>query len=560
MIIKTAFLTLTALIGCQTLSAQQRPVIPLEYVSEYSLGTNTQTGDFATSHRNDACGWYTPESAERLCPSGYHIPSEYELYSIVPKRDNSYPPKVENFGFGNGIHTNHPEDVEFGGKRYHFTADYNCPRDNNNVIYSIRFIGQGNTYRCAYRYVKRGHFGTEAGWGDFKSYLMIQAKYIGPSGSVTLDDVSKESYWQTGGIVTRILPANGKYSVNNEAHRKLGGGWYGTKVGGMISILAKSGTPITGNLFEQDLGLCFQRFQGAVHENYVYGGTAVARPFLNELPAEPQYDKEPIMVHSIYTANVENRPALPIDYIADFNVGTPQATFNITDPSKDGSQFQPGKYMDKMPPGYHIPTLREWCGIFPDYINLQNDDRNTEDEETITVNGKTANYKACYLAFWLNRKYFITYALKFINETNELLSAYKYEFDRKTYNMKVSCRYLGPAFKGNVHELAYPEFWMTDDVITIQLPMTNNSGGNEFRDVFGNYQVTDDNVTKNFTVGSGLLGVQSVTKYRYYEGVPSVIRPFKNSLKPKSPAKSATAAKSNPVKRNTGARPAQRKK
>lgn len=553
--IKKSLALLTALTGWLTMTAQVRPIIPLEYVAEYSLGTNTQTGAFATSHRNDSCGWYKPAQAQKVMPAGYHIPSEDELYSILPQRDTKIWGNKGSISFGCGIINDYPESCAFGGVKGTYTGDYNGPKDNLDVIYAIRFIGNGNKYRCAYRYEKHGHFATRAGYGDRKSYLMVQAKYIGPSGSVTLDDVSKEAYWQTtGDIVTRIFPANGKHKGANP---------FDGQLGGMISILGKSGTWISGNLFEYDKALGFWRFQGNYRNDYLYGGSIVVRPFLDKLPAEPLYDKEPPMVHPIYTANVENRPPLPIDYLADFSVGSPQWTCDITDPNADGGQYQRGTFTDKIPAGYHMPTLREWCGIFPEYIYLQNDDMNYEDTEQITVNGKTSVYKTTGLAFWLGTKYYINYALKFIDETNELLSAYKYEFDKKKYCMRVSCRYLGPAFKGNVHELAYPEFWMTEDVITVELPVTNNVyNGNDYKSVFGIYQVRDDSEIKNYTVGSTHLGI---IKAQYFMEAQGVIRPFKNSLKPKTPAKpgvgtkSATANKA-PVRRPAVKKPVQRKK
>ena len=553
--IRILLVALAAIAGNLTLMAQRTP---LEYVAEYSMGTNKQTGAFATSHRNDSCGWYTPDEAKRLVPQGYHVPSEYEMFIILPQKLETYHTGLVNPGFGTKVYRNQPETVEIAGVKAKYTAEYMGVKEYPLVKYGIRFIGQGNRYRSAYRYEQVGHFGSNShgGYGDRKSYLLIQSKYLGDSG--TLEDVAKEEFWQSGNIVTRVIPANGKLEDR--------GNWFNARIGSMFSIMALSGTPISLNFLEFDNGdLFFWRFQGFQQNNYLYNKTCVVRPFLNKLPAEPVYNASRD-VHMVYTATVENRPALPIDYVADFNVGALVKEFNVSkEEGATGSKFQPGPYKDKMPPGYHIPTRYEMNGIFPEEVYGQNDDYNWTPYEKITVNGVTSTYQAHYLYF-RNRQYdFTCYGLKFMDKTNNLLSAYKYEFDRLTYNLKVSCRYLGPNFKGEVHELIYPEFWMTDDVITVLFPVNHwVYNCNELANVFGNYTVTDDGQMGNFAISSYRLGKPKAQAF--YEA-PMVIRPFKNSLKPKTAAKPATtsrpagAARKAPVRRTTTtARPAQQRK
>ncbi len=552
-------MTLAALIGNQSMSAQtavsttQRNTTPLEYVAEYHMGTNKRTGAFATSHNNDSCGWYTPDEAKRLCPKGYHVPSEYEMFILLPQQLNTYKNRsVENCGFGTKVYRNHPEEVEIAGVKTKYTAEYMGVKEYPRVKYGIRFIGNGNRYRSAYRYEQAGHFGanSEGGYGDRKSYLLIQSKYLGNDG--TLEDVAKEEFWQTGNIVTRVIPANGKLEDR--------GNWFNAKIGSMFSIMAFSGTPISLNYLEYEWGdLFFWRFQGFMQNNYLYDKTCVVRPFLNKLPDQPVYNASR-EVHMTYTATVEKRPNLPIDYVADFNVGDPGYTFNITEEGANGSKFENCPYSPTMPQGYHIPTLYEMTGIFPEEIYGQNNDLNWTPYEKITINGVTSTYQAHYL-YYRNRQYdFTCYALKFMDKTNEYLSAYKYEFDRLTYNLKVSCRYLGPNFKGEVHELTYPEFWMTEDVITVKFPMTHDFyKGNALSDILGNYSIIDDGQQKPFAISSYRMGL---TKARAFHELPLVVRPFKNSLKSKAPTKAAQpGAKSvakKPAARSTAKKSAPR--
>lgn len=552
-------LTLTALTGCQTMLAQ-RATTPLEYVSEYSMGTNKQTGAFATSHRNDSCGWYTPDEAKRLVPQGYHVPSEYEMYILVPQKiDNYKKGDVKNVSFSPVTLSNQTEEVEIAGVRGIYKAEYIGFKENNRVHYGIRFIGNGNRYRSAYRYERVGYLGANSvgGYGDRKSYLLIQSKYLGSDYS--LEDVAKEEFWQSGNIVTRVIPANGKISMGWK-DGSLGSNWFNAKIGSMISILALSGTPITCNLFEfYGGGLSFWRFQGSRNDNYVYGGTAVVRPFLNKLPSQPTYNSNR-EIFTTYTTVAENRPTLPIDFVADFNVGKPTNIINVTKEGADGSKYQPGEYKEKMPAGFHIPTLYEMNGIFPEQMYAQSDDLNWTPYEKITINGKTSTYRAHYLYFLKANNLFLGYALKFIDDTNEYLSAYKYEFDRLTYNLKVSCRYLGPNFKGEVHELMYPGFWETKDVTTIQFPMFNAYHHSiELGNIFGNYEINDDGQSKFVTLGSDRMGAPSLSGH--YEG-SVVLRPFKNKVAPKnaSAAKPASPTKKAPVRRATTVRPAQKLK
>ena len=528
---------------CQMVVAQQRNVIPLEYVSEFSMGTNKNTGAFTSSYRNDSCGWYTPNQAFDLVPPGYHVPYESEMGVILPNYIETYTNRnAENVGFVYKSRTfmNHPEDVMIAGENGSYTADYLFNADRPTVLYGIRFKGKGDIYRSAYRYEKVGNLNGESrsSWGNRKSYLLVQARYLGPNSTVSLDDVASEDFWKASDIVTRIIPANGKHSLRDD-------NWFDTQIGSMISLLAQtSTTPVNMNVFEiSGSGLYFVSKRGASHENFVYGGDAVVRPFINKLPEKPIYNPHPV-VHKPYMATVAKRPNLPIDYIADFNVGTKPKAPNIKE-GANGSKLNLGTYKDKMPPGYHIPSNYEWNGIFPNGLMGQNDDVNWRTKEMITVNGKTREFTAQYLYIWQKKGLYLGYGLKFQDNTNEYLSAYKYEFDLQTYNMKVSCRYLGPQFDGEIQELTSPEFWTTNDVKTIYLPV-NNMPFPSFVDVFGNYQIIKNGTQTVFTMTSSSMGWS-----RLHYDADSFVRPFKNSLKaPAATAKGRPAAQKSASPRN----------
>ena len=114
----------------------QRPIIPLEYVAEYNLGTNKATGSFTTSQRPDSSGFYTLKEVQKVCPQGYHVPTVNELSSIIPKIDSG-----GGMTFDNREYRNQKEEVEFGGIKGRFTSDFIA---KGNVIYGIRFQDSNN--------------------------------------------------------------------------------------------------------------------------------------------------------------------------------------------------------------------------------------------------------------------------------------------------------------------------------------------------------------------------------------------------------------------------------
>lgn len=459
----------------------QRHVIPLEYVAEYNLGTDTKTGAFASNQQADSCGFYTPDEARNVCPKGYHIPSVQEIYSIIP------PNKASGLGisFNTSPLSNQPEEVEFGGMKRSFTADY---MSKDHIIYGLRFQGYHDEFLSAYRYERIGMFG-EAGIGDINACLLIQAKYLGPTFSGSIETIANEDFWKTDDIVTRILPANGwKRSPSSQG--------YDLRMGGMMTLV---GGDFIIYIME------FGDYEMSVVNQSVRNAPAGVRPFLNKLPENPVYSKPK---QKVYTSMKGiNRPLLPIEKMAKTNVGKTDKTF-----AKDNDADNTGLYLiseknSQYPVGYHGPTMNEWRGVFPEKMTWDNGDRQYSYKELIQANGVMKNYDADYLFVSKGRGKRTCYGLKFKGEDNQLLSAYKYEFDEAKPYIKITCRYLGPTFDGIVQDLNRSDnFWELDDTITVLLPYcgirnSDRKDAVENKNEEGHYWVQDTGGMVSYRIG-----------------------------------------------------------
>ena len=421
----------------------QRPIIPLEYVAEYNLGTNKATGSFTTSQRPDSSGFYTLKEVQKVCPQGYHVPTVNELYSIIPKIDSG-----GGMTFDNREYRNQKEEVEFGGIKGRFTSDFIA---KGNVIYGIRFQDSNNKYRCAYRYHRIGVFG-KAGLGDMGACLVIQAKYLGPEYNGDVSRIANEKYWMTDDIVTRIIPANGVSTPGCEGI-DLRYGSLITLLGGDLKFYIMH---IDGNQMSTSLG-------------YVPEPAGV-RLFLDKLPEQPVYGKRP--QQKVYTRlKGIKRPILPIEKMAQTNVGKTEKTF-----AQDNSVDNTGLYLIsekniQHPAGWHEPTTSEWLGIFPERITWDNEANSYFGSEVIMTNGTQKTYGCEYLHVENATGKYTCYGLKFKDAGNNFLSAYRYDFDKTKPYLKITCRYLGPTFTGTVFDLNRDDnFWEQDDTITVVLP------------------------------------------------------------------------------------------
>ena len=156
----------------------------------------------------------------------------------------------------------------------------------------------------------------------------------------------------------------------------------------------------------------------------------------------------------------EKRPKLAIEYFAEYNIyeeeiGSTHKTSGIS-----LYNFEEAKLA--CPKGWHLPTQEEWAGLFP-----YNDILRKGSAEPITVNGVTKNYYSKYI-----RKNNITYAIRFMRDPDmetdkKMLSAYRYEtkgsIEQEDIRLKITVRYLGPAFNGTINDIADETYWNTNN-------------------------------------------------------------------------------------------------
>ena len=203
--------------------------LALEYVSEYNI--NPEGNGFVTTHLGKSSGYFTwNEAMERFSREknfkvnnvGYHLPSYEEWCSIVPK-------EYLYLGMSMSDRLDSKETVSIGGKVQEFSCDYRFPGDGN--AYAIRFKESENAQKSAWRYQFKDN---PAGEGE-KMLEITERSLVGVKTPVTLDDISKESYWQNNNSkdVVRRLPAAGYYNKANDSHlfyNEYGHYWSDTEV------------------------------------------------------------------------------------------------------------------------------------------------------------------------------------------------------------------------------------------------------------------------------------------------------------------------------------------
>jgi len=201
-----------------------------------------------------------------------------------------------------------------------------------------------------------------------------------------------------------------------------------------------------------------------------------------------------VTVNKADTPPSTDRPKMAIEYVAEYNVnptGDGFATSHKNDASGYFNWFEStgtinptinpdGKNIFSAPAfvGYHLPTLEEWRGIVPGYnntdyyVNFFIAHSYDNISELITVKDITTNY----LADYRNMGNGITYAIRFKDEKNNMLCAYRYErigsFVEVNFNshFKITVRYLGPKFDGDVDDIKTETWWNnnnTNDIFRI---------------------------------------------------------------------------------------------
>ena len=169
-----------------------------------------------------------------------------------------------------------------------------------------------------------------------------------------------------------------------------------------------------------------------------------------------------------------NRPRLPIEYVAEYNVSVTVGTFTDSHANNKSGYFDWDAAKTACPAGYHLPSQDEWRGILPNhlygvYVNFQGIGKGVDNcVEEIVVGGQekrtfTADYSCPVGAVG------VAYALRFKDEENQYRSAWRYEYlDNPSAGggktMKITVRYLGPASTLSLSNITNDAFWAETDV------------------------------------------------------------------------------------------------
>ena len=176
-----------------------------------------------------------------------------------------------------------------------------------------------------------------------------------------------------------------------------------------------------------------------------------------------------------------SRPKMPIEYVAEYNYGA------TNDNNDNGRYMSLGESRSRRPKGFHIPTIEEWCGVFPlnGVLSFQADDEVLGNYEVVEIAGETYTFESDY-----QRNDRICYALRFKDESNKFLCAYRFkrigEFikDSQKSGVEVRAIYLGPTFKGSLETISNEAYWKKNQakVVKRYFPLAGYFG-NDFPDM-----------------------------------------------------------------------------
>ena len=180
------------------ITVQKKLVHPLEAFSEFCVGTAPQT--FAQSQGIDDIGFYNFESAQTVCPEGWHLPAESELYYVSDCYDGVNIEQHCKFD-GKVNFSDIPEKVLIDGELRSFTADYYST--TRNVCYALKFKDETNEYLSAYR------------WSDCskdRPYFELRVRWLkGDKQNLTVKEIADEDFWNTAdeSEIVRLFPSVG---------------------------------------------------------------------------------------------------------------------------------------------------------------------------------------------------------------------------------------------------------------------------------------------------------------------------------------------------------------
>ena len=400
--------------------------LPIELLSESDMAADAKT--FAKDDAQTA--YFTFSEAVKKFSSieidgkKYHLPSESELRGIFPDKD------VLSFDSKN-VKSGISEEIMINGKRQKYYADYKSAGDG--TTYSIRFMGNGDKLRSAYRYrvVRKGN----------AAALEITCRYIGSEAKLNINNISEKAFWEKDNDwdIVRTVPFSG-YKINDKVDGKSSVGYFWT----------------------------------ASERNFEKSWSVVALPYSSFLTLSDKTVAYPVRLLLGEAPKPDVKPAL--EYVAEYNLDIDGRNFaDSHECSKSGGFFSffeaRSRFRHWREKGsdeyYHIPTVEELRGIFPDMnkdkaIDFRHQTVRKDINEDIVVHKERFTYKADYK----NTGKRLTYALRFKGNGNSQLSAWRYSLrgsfqdgSEDSY-LEVACIYLGPD-KANLtlDQVSEPKFW-----------------------------------------------------------------------------------------------------
>ena len=206
-----------------------------------------------------------------------------------------------------------------------------------------------------------------------------------------------------------------------------------------------------------------------------------------------------VTVNKVDVPPPTDRPKMAIEYFAEYNINKDGTGF-VTDHNSDDMGFfnwyEAAGIQDSIynkdgrnlfaPTGllkdWRLPTGEEWMGLTGSFSGLT---FNYSIHEAVTVGGVDKTYISDYLK---SRGALTTFALRFKQAASErapgfppatdnsMLSAYRYDYvlnsenNKSKFYFKITVRYLGNDFTGNIDTISNYLFWQTnnsDDIIFI---------------------------------------------------------------------------------------------
>ena len=192
------------------------PQMILGLLDEYNY-VGEGSPKLATNHSNKGRQMFTYASAQAIVANrpGYHIPTQDEWQMIIGLADARLPK-------GSGLAISSKDEV-LPGQLYIDVNQGSTSSDyypgtldghgETNIFYGVRFRGHNKNHSTS-RYFSAWRYEVIQNPQDHTGFLYrIRSRYLGPSSTLKIADIAKESWWNTSDPteVVRYLPFAGGY-------------------------------------------------------------------------------------------------------------------------------------------------------------------------------------------------------------------------------------------------------------------------------------------------------------------------------------------------------------